>query len=178
MKHVEEPRNPAEMESLGLDGTRLLVAQRNYDLSIANIISHHEVLAEAALILGDHTTALTAAAVVGKTVQVQSVIDAINTPDDDRCSCEDSVEVQTANRTTETRQAPTYLRGMRVWSDRHQAVVQVYSCHICGHTQAIAGDIDQFHASVSAAQAHNRATVDGGRPNSQLKPDHSVLPTP
>src|SRR5689334_12781282 len=87
MKEVKEPASVEEMAALDPEDGHYLICKRNYDLAHANIFESSSLLMESALMLGDHDTARVAAAVIGETDLVESIIAAIKKPDDEQCAC-------------------------------------------------------------------------------------------
>src|SRR5258706_13118775 len=132
--YIEEPRSPAEMGNLKQDETILLNAQRQEAAARADLIY-------SLTIMGAFEEALTIAETDKDKEWIQSLIDAENRPDDDRCDCEHFIDVADYARDPQAasvlKPTPKYQPQFRHWSRKYRQMVWLQKCQLCQHTQTI-----------------------------------------
>lgn len=159
---VPEPRSSAEMSSLKQDQLILLNSQRQEAAA-------REDLIYSLTVMGAFEEALALAETDEKKEWIQSLIDAENRPDDDRCDCEHSVDVADYTRDPQAapvlKPVPHYQPQFRHWSRRYQQMVWLQKCQLCKHTQAIPEEIDPAHGARAASfyAAHILALKQGNK---------------
>lgn len=148
---IDEPRSPAEMESLSRDDLARLSAQRQEIVSRPSLV-------EALLYMGRFDEALMISKDTQQVVWINKIKKAELREDTHRCGCKSTIDCtdyvllerlpeDQRNAARATRESPNYIRSFRYWSPRRSTYLTFYQCQECGCVQSLPDDtpIDELH---------------------------------
>lgn len=146
---IEEPRSPAEMQSLSRDDLTRLIAQRTEMTSRPSLV-------ESLIITGRFDEALLITNDEEQIRWINKLKKAESRDDDHRCQCTSTADftdyVRYPNAEEDGRQdireMPRYMRTFRHFSLVYNDYITFYQCQECGCVQSLTDDkdIDELHA--------------------------------